>query len=267
MRREAPASPHPQLAWVESQVPQTNYSVRSCTTISCSNSSLKGRGGASNQSLGLKPGAQQPFVLDHRSHLVLDTRPHPHQPAAAQQELPQIVVLHWRLPDCREPILHQQRQNMPGIALVRLLPARRAGPDRARIPQQKLQTRFLDQTPEPTKVPHRFRANPHRPPSQRPIKLLRLLRMVQTTLAVFARLLVDKGDLLKPRMKITSYNHHARLLSSRARGRLEATSLLGVGGSRRCREIGLQSGVPGERFVLAGVGERRYSNAQFTDKL
>jgi len=31
---------------------------------------------------------------------------------------------------------------------------------------------------------------------------------------------------LKPRVKITSYNHHARLLSSRARGRFATTSLL-----------------------------------------
>jgi hypothetical protein len=50
--------------------------------------------------------------------------------------------------------------------------------------------------------------------------------VAQTALTILARLLVDKGDLLKPRMKITSYNHHARLLSSRAVGRVAATSLL-----------------------------------------
>jgi hypothetical protein len=38
----------------------------------------------------------------------------------------------------------------------------------------------------------------------------------QPPLTALAGLLPQKGDLLKPRMKITSYNHHARLLSSRA---------------------------------------------------
>jgi hypothetical protein len=38
----------------------------------------------------------------------------------------------------------------------------------------------------------------------------------QAPLPALAGLLQQKGDLLKPRMKITAYNHHARLLSSRA---------------------------------------------------
>src|SRR5208283_1480415 len=177
------------------------------------------------------PGTQQPFVLGHRVQLVLDPRTHAHQPATVQQQLPQLLVLHRRLPDCRKSILHQQRQNVPGIPLVGLLLAWTAGPDRARVPQQKLVTQLLHQAPEPTKVPCSLGANPHLPAGQRPVKLLRLLRMVQAALTVLARLLVDKGDLLKTWMEITSYNHHARLLSSRALGRFAATSLLGPGGA------------------------------------
>jgi len=52
-------------------------------------------------------GTQQPFVLGHRVQLVLHSRAHPHQAAAVQQQLPQLLVLHPRLPDCRKSILHQ----------------------------------------------------------------------------------------------------------------------------------------------------------------
>src|ERR1035438_8139967 len=87
-------------------------------------------------------------------------------------------------------------------------------------------TQLIQQLPKPAKVPRCLRADTHPPSRKRPVKLLRLLAVAQTALTILARLLVDKGDLLKPRMKITSYNHHARLLSSRALGRLAATTLL-----------------------------------------
>ena len=143
-----------------------------------------------------------------------------------EQQLPQMVVLHRRLPDNRKPILHQHVQNVPGVPPVGLLPAWAGGPDGGRVPQQKLVPQLLHQVPKPAKVPRGLGANPHRPAGQLPVELLRLLRMVQAALTVLARLPVDKGDLLKTRMEITSYNHHARLLSSRARGRFAATSLL-----------------------------------------
>src|ERR1019366_478833 len=41
--------------------------------------------------------------------------------------------------------------------------------------------------------------------------------------------LVEVSNLLESRIEIASYNHHARLLSSRALGRLAATSLLRSG--------------------------------------
>jgi hypothetical protein len=142
------------------------------------------------------------------------------------QQLPQLLVLHRWLPDCRKSILHQQTQNVPGVALVGLLLAWTRSPYRTRIPQQKLVSKFLHQAPEPTEVPRRLGPNPHLPTGKRPVESLRFVRMAQTELTTIAGLPVNKSNLLKPWMKITSYNHHARLLSSRARGRFAATSLL-----------------------------------------
>src|ERR1039458_8957194 len=98
-------------------------------------------------------GTQQPFVLGHRVQLVLHPGAHPHQATAVHQQLPQLLVVHRRLPDCRKSILHQQRQNVPGIPLVGLLLAWTAGADRACIPYQKLVPQVLHQVPEPTEVP------------------------------------------------------------------------------------------------------------------
>src|ERR1035438_9711181 len=142
-----------------------------------------------------------------------------------QQQLSQLLVLHRRLPDGWKPILHEHIQNVPGVRLVGLLPAWATGADRARVSQQKLMPQFLHQAAKPTEVPRSLSTETHPPAGQRAVKLLRLFRVAQAALAVLARLLVDKGDLLKPRMKITPYNHHARLLSSRALGRFAATSL------------------------------------------
>src|ERR1039457_129149 len=143
-----------------------------------------------------------------------------------QQQLSQLLVLHRRLPDGWKTILHEHIQNVPGVPLVGLLPAWTGRTDRGCVPQQKLMTQLIDQPPKPAKVPRCLQADTHLPSRQRPVKLLRLPGVAQTALTILARLLVDKGDLLKPRMKITSYNHHARLLSSRAHGRVAATSLL-----------------------------------------
>src|ERR1022692_1471436 len=142
-----------------------------------------------------------------------------------QQQLSQLLVLHRRLPDGWKTILHQHLQNVPGVPLVGLLPAWTGRPDRGCVPQQKLMTQLIQQLPKPAKVPRCLRADTNLLSRKRPVKLLRLLRVAQTALTILARLLVDKGDLLKPRMKITPYNHHARLLSSRALGRFAATSL------------------------------------------
>src|ERR1019366_1936637 len=143
-----------------------------------------------------------------------------------QQQLSQLLVLHRRLPDGWKPILHQHIQNVPGVPLVGLLPAWTGRTDRGCIPQQKLMTQLIHQPPKPTEVPRSLSTETHSPAGQRAVKLLRLFRVAQAALTILARLLIDKGDLLKPRMKITSYNHHARLLSSRAVGRFAATSLL-----------------------------------------
>src|ERR1035438_4315638 len=87
-------------------------------------------------------------------------------------------------------------------------------------------TQLIHQPLKPAKVPRCLHADTNLPSRKRPVKLLRLPGVAQSALTILARLLVDKGNLLKPRMKIASYNHHARLLSSQAVGRYAATSLL-----------------------------------------
>src|ERR1017187_7647331 len=69
--------------------------------------------------------------------------------------------------------------------------------------------------------------------------------MLQAALAVLARLLVEEGDLLKARMKITTYNHHARLLSSRAFWSFIRNQSTRSEGSRRCHVISLLTGYTG----------------------
>jgi hypothetical protein len=55
--------------------------------------------------------------------------------------------------------------------------------------------------------------------------------VAQVPFAALAGSLVEISSLLESRMIIPAYNHHARLLSSRAFGRLTASSLLGPGGA------------------------------------
>src|ERR1017187_7906405 len=143
-----------------------------------------------------------------------------------QQQLSQFNVLHSRLPDGWKPILHQQFQNVPGVPLVGPLLARSRSMNRAGVPQQKLMTQLIHQPLKPAKVPRCLPADTHIPSRQRTVKLLRLPGVAQTALTILPRFLHYVRNLLKTGMKITSYNHHARLLSSRASGRLAATSLL-----------------------------------------
>ena len=67
------------------------------------------------------------------------------------------------------------------------------------------------------------------------------LLMAQPALTVLARLRIHKCDLLETGMKITSYNHHARLLSSRALGRQATTNLLGWPGADAVMPSGVRS--------------------------
>src|ERR1039458_5939473 len=143
-----------------------------------------------------------------------------------QQQLSQLHVLHRRLPDGWKPILHQQFQNVPDVPLVGPLLARSRSMNRAGVPQQKLMTQLIHQPLKPAKVPRCLHADTHIPSRQRTVKLLRLPGVAQTALTILPRFLHYVRNLLKTGMKITSYNHHARLLSSRASVRGAATSLL-----------------------------------------
>ncbi|MGA2886542.1 MAG: hypothetical protein ABSE51_00720 [Terracidiphilus sp.] len=132
-----------------------------------------------------------------------------------QQQLPQLFVLGRRLPDGWETMLHQQNQDMLRIALVGLLPARVRGANLGGIAHQKFMAQFAQQASKPAIAPRGLDANSHPRSAEQAIVLFCLCRVLQAPLPALASLLPQKGDLLKPRMKITAYNHHARLLSSR----------------------------------------------------
>ena len=92
------------------------------------------------------------------------------------------------------------------------------------------------QSLKPARVPRCLSANTNLPSRKRPVKLLRIPGVAQTALTILARLLVDKGDLLKPQMKITSYNHHARVFPPELFFVLQQPVYSG-GRSRRCHVI------------------------------
>src|ERR1700693_6389001 len=143
-----------------------------------------------------------------------------------KKQLAKILVLHRRLPNGWKPVLHQKTQHEPGIAHIRLLLPRAAGPDRTGISQQKLMSQLVHQLSKPAQSPRCFHTDAHLLTCQGPVKLLCFGGMVQPPLPILARLQLHIRDLLETRMKITTYNHHARLLSPELLGRLPATSLL-----------------------------------------
>ena len=70
----------------------------------------------------------------------------------------------------------------------------------------------MDQPSEPTEVPRRLQTNLHFSTRKRTVKPLRLLRVAEMVLPTLSRLQIYKRYLLETGMKITAYNHHARLL-------------------------------------------------------
>jgi hypothetical protein len=99
-------------------------------------------------------------------HQVLQPVLHPRadadQTMTMDQQLPQIAVLFARPPKPREPLLHQQLQNVGRIALVRLLLAHIAGTNLRGIANPHFMAQPLQQLFEPLRVAAGFQTNQRR---------------------------------------------------------------------------------------------------------
>src|SRR5262249_24537785 len=156
---------------------------------------------------------QLPLLLQALVHgnvlqLVLGPGSHLHQRVPVLQQLPQIPLRQRRDPDRGKPLLQQQLQHVPRISWVAPLVARRGCPDGRSIPDPQLVSRLFQQALKPQGVAAGLDSHQHRP-AQRLIKLLRLpVRVQQPALSRLSALGVYHGNLLKARMKITTYNLH-----------------------------------------------------------
>src|SRR5205823_2192875 len=127
-------------------------------------------------------------------------------------------IAHFRRrhPDARKPSFHQQLQNVCRVPLVRLLLPHIAGPNLRRIAHPQLVSQLTEQIHQPMAVARRLH------PDQRrrrylPIEPFRISRgLHQLLLPSFSCLRIQPTHLLPAGMKITSYNHHLRLLLSPA---------------------------------------------------
>src|SRR5262249_5583553 len=148
--------------------------------------------------------------------LIHDSRAHLHQPMPVPQQLSQIPILRTRNPDFRKAIFQQQLQQQSSILAVGLRLPNTLGFNLGRIPNPQLETKFRQQSLEPTCTPGSLHAYPHADSSllQIAIELLSLsLTVVQSSFLNFTSLFDQKRNLLKARMIIHAYNHHNRLLS------------------------------------------------------
>src|ERR1700758_425321 len=125
-------------------------------------------------------------------------------------QLPYIPFGSRRHPDPRKTVLHQQVENVPGIPGIRLLFAHHRRADFRRIAKPKFMPIASEHLFEPLRGEGGF--DPHAGGSrQGSIKPLGLTRaMLQAALDKLARCGIHHCDLLKPCVKITSYNQHCR---------------------------------------------------------
>src|SRR5439155_1906647 len=154
-----------------------------------------------------------------------------------QQQLPQIAHFTRRHPDARKPSFHQQLQNVCRVPLVRLLLPHIAGPNLRRIAHPQLVSQLTEQIHQPMAVARRLH------PDQRrrrylPIEPFRISRgLHQLLLPSFSCLRIQPTHLLPAGMKITSYNHHLRLLLSPASWSLNQKTNSGFSWSLRSYPI------------------------------
>jgi hypothetical protein len=127
-----------------------------------------------------------------------------------QHQLPQIPLLRSRHPNPQplEPPLHQQSQQMLGVARIRLLLPGLRRPNRRRIADPQLHPQLRQQPFEPARMPTGLHAYSHRLAPQRAVELFGLLHVLQPPLAALSSFRVHHCNLLKPRVIITAYNPH-----------------------------------------------------------
>src|SRR5215472_8520753 len=131
------------------------------------------------------------------------------------QKLPQIPVLPVRYPDRRKVILQQQTQNVLRILSIRFLLAPALTLYLGGVAHRQLELQLRQQTFEPPCMTTGFHPYAHLPSlcRQIAIKLLGFLAVLQPSLLHLPGLCIDKSNLLKARVIITTYNQHVRLLS------------------------------------------------------
>src|SRR5579863_4183917 len=143
---------------------------------------------------------------------VLDPRPDLHQLVPVNQQLAQVPLLRARRPQPWKPALHQQLQNMPRIASVRLLPPHIAGTDLCRIAYPYNVAQTLRQLNKPLAVAARLNPDQRRR-LQFTIEPFRFAISVhQLPFRYLSTLRIENRNLLPRGMEITSYNLHRRLL-------------------------------------------------------
>src|ERR1700674_2923235 len=151
----------------------------------------------------------QPLVQSHMLQLILDASPHLHQLVAMQQQLPQIALLRTRHPDGGELSDLQQLQQMIGVALVVFLLAHRSRPNASGVTDEQFMSQLPQQALEPAGVAAGLDAHAHGLSLQAAVELFRFARgMVEFLSHSLLGLLIQHGNLLEARMKITAYNLH-----------------------------------------------------------
>src|SRR5215831_2826465 len=147
------------------------------------------------------------------------------------QKLPQIPVLPVR----RKVILQQQTQNVLRILSIRFLLAPALTLYLGGVAHRQLELQLRQQTFEPPCMTTGFHPYAHLPSlcRQIAIKLLGFLAVLQPSLLHLPGLCIDKSNLLKARVIITTYNQHVRLLSPSLLVGLAPPTLLGYR-SRHC---------------------------------
>jgi hypothetical protein len=139
---------------------------------------------------------------------ILDYGADAHEADPVGDEGAEIAGGRIRNPDRREAIMLQQVEQVLGVAAVGLRLAHDHGPDLGRLAHEQGVAETLHQFVKPQGVAGTLDADGHRA-GQRAVKLLNGIAHVEELLLHdFARVRMKDGDLLLPRVQITSDDCH-----------------------------------------------------------
>src|ERR1700722_12249933 len=148
------------------------------------------------------------LVQHEMLQFILDPGPYLHQFVTVHQQLAMIPHLGVWYPDTWKPLFHQQPQNVFCISAISFLLPHVAGTNLRRITDAYLVTQLLQQLHEPLIISYRFNAH-DRWRSQFPIEAFGFsARVHQFVFFGCSSLSIEHGDLLKARVKITTYYDH-----------------------------------------------------------